>query len=266
MTTTSTNDRWASGDAYEGYIGRWSRKVAPEFLAWLQPPAGLGWLDAGCGTGALTQAILDLASPASITGIDTSAAFLDVARSRIDDERAAFQVGDAQAIPLDDQSVDIAVSALCLNHVPDPERAAAEMTRVTRLGGTVAAYVWDYAGEMWMSRLFWEAAERVDPAAASHEMGMGRLDCAPGPLHDLFAGAGLQAVQVTGIVIDTPFASFDDYWRPYEGGTGVAPNYAQSLPLATRAALRGDLRRTLPAAPDGSILLTARAWAARGRR
>jgi len=266
MTTTKSPTIWSSGDAYEGYIGRWSRKVAPQFLAWLHPEPSLAWLDVGCGTGALTSAVLELANPASITGIDSSDAFIDIARERIDDERAVFETADAQALSLTDQSVDIAVSALCLNHIPQPAQAVREMARVVRAAGSIAAYVWDYAGEMWMSRLLWEAAARIDPAAASHRMGMGHLQCAPVPLRGLFEEAGLRDVEVTEIVIDTPFASFDDFWRPYEHGTGVAPHYVQSLSLPFRSALRDDLRSTLPIAPDGTIALTARAWAVRGIR
>jgi SAM-dependent methyltransferase len=264
--TVTPNDQWSSGDAYEAYIGRWSRLVAARFLAWLDPRPGLDWLDAGCGTGALTAAVLELANPASVTGIDTSAAFIDVARSTITDERATFEVADAQALPQEDGAFDWTVSALCLNHVPRPPQMLAEMARVTRPGGTVGAYVWDYTGEMQMSRLFWEAAERVDPAASAHQMGMGNLTCALEPLRALFEDGGLHDVDVVGIEIDTVFAGFDDFWEPYEGGTGVAPRYAQDLPASQRLALKEELRRSLPVGDDGSISLIARAWAIRGIR
>jgi ubiquinone/menaquinone biosynthesis C-methylase UbiE len=137
---------WEVGDAYEQYVGRWSRLVARDFLGWLDRAAGLRWLDVGCGTGALSASLLAAAAPAAVTGIDPSAGFLELARSQLGDPRVRFEQGDAQALPLVDGAVDAAVSGLVLNFVPDPARAVAEMRRAVRPGGTVALYVWDYAG------------------------------------------------------------------------------------------------------------------------
>src|SRR5215218_6484897 len=141
---------WAAGDAYEPYIGRWSRLVARELLAWLGVPAGAVWLDVGCGTGALAGAVLEAADPAALVGLDPSAGFVAHARARLGDPRAR--------LPLADARVDAVVSGLVLNFVPDPARAVREMTRVTRPGGRVAAYVWDYAEGMELIRRFWDAA------------------------------------------------------------------------------------------------------------
>jgi SAM-dependent methyltransferase len=260
------SDQWASGDAYERYMGRWSRKIAAEFLAWLDPDPNLTWLDAGCGTGALTATVLAAANPMSVTGIDPSVPFIDTARSHIPDPRARFEVADARSIPLDDASTDIAVSGLCLNFVPEPGQALAELARVTRPGGTIAAYVWDYAGGMQMLRCFWDSAITLDPAAAMLDEGPRFPLCAPEPLLATFAAAGLRDVETAPIDIETRFTDFDDYWQPFEGGAGPAPTYVQQLTQPRREALASALRRTLPTAPDGSIGLIARAWAVRGAR
>src|SRR6185312_9135920 len=141
-------DRWSSGDAYEPYVGRWSRLVAQQFLLWLDVAPGSAWLDVGCGTGALTQAILSEAQPHAVRGLDLSPDYVAYARKHAPDLRAQFAVADAQALPEAAATYDAVVSALALNFVPQPERAAAEMARVTHKPGVVAAYVWDYAGDM----------------------------------------------------------------------------------------------------------------------
>ena len=257
---------WASGAAYEPYVGRWSRLVAREFLAWLAVPPGSRWLDVGCGTGALTETILAVASPAAVVGIDPSAGFVAYARERVRDQRAGFAVGDAQALPHPDATYDAVVSGLMLNFVPDPTRAAAEMARVARPGGVVAAYVWDYAGEMQLMRHFWDAAAALDPAARDLDEGRRFPLCQPEPLAALFQGAGLADVATRAIDVPTHFRDFDDYWSPFLGGQAPAPAYAMSLSEVRRAALRERIRASLPAEPDGSLRLIARAWAVRGTR
>jgi SAM-dependent methyltransferase len=256
---------WASGAAYEPYVGRWSRLVAREFLAWLGMPAGGCWLDLGCGTGALGQTVL-AAGPAAVVGVDSSAGYAGYARGQTADPRAGFVVGDARALPLRDGVCDAAVSGLVLNFVPAPERAVAEMARVTRPGGTVAAYVWDYAGEMQLMRQFWDAAAALDPAARDLDEGRRFPLCQPGPLAALFRAAGLRAVATRAIDVPTVFRDFDDYWSPFRGGQGPAPGYAMALDEGRRAALCERIRAGLPVATDGSIRLVARAWAVRGVR
>jgi ubiquinone/menaquinone biosynthesis C-methylase UbiE len=145
-------DVWAAGDLYEPYVGRWSRVVAREFLGWLDVPRGARWLDVGCGTGALTQTILRDCAPRSVHGVDPSAGFVEFAKQRTNG--ASFEVGDAQALPAKDGEFDAAVAGLVLNFVPQPERGAGEMRRAVRPGGTVGAYVWDYAGKMELMRYF----------------------------------------------------------------------------------------------------------------
>jgi SAM-dependent methyltransferase len=255
---------WAVGDAYEAYVGRWSRRVAEAFLHWLDVPVDRRWLDVGCGTGALTATVLSAADPTQVIGVDTSAGFLANARTRIVDTRSAFCAGDARSLPLPDRRFDAVVSGLALNFVPDPRRAAAECARVTSSGGVAAAYVWDYAEGMAMMRRFWDAATALDPAAAELDEGHRFPLCQPEPLRALWTDAGLGNVTVDAIEVPTVFADFDDYWRPFLGGQGPAPGYTMSLSEDRRGALRDLLRARLPSGPDGSISLTARAWAVRG--
>lgn len=256
------SDTWERGNPYEQYVGRWSRRVAPLFLSWLRIPGGRRWLDVGCGTGALCAAIVDRCSPSSVAGVEPSEGFLKTARENLAG-RAVLHHGSATAIPLGDASVDVVVSGLVLNFVPDQRAALAEMARVTASGGTIAAYVWDYAGKMELMRYFWDAAVELKPDAARMDEGIRFPSCRAQALVALFAGAGLKGTEVTAIDVPTPFASFDDYWQPFLGGQGPAPAYAMSLEEAARVRLRDRIRARLPAQADGSISLTARAWAVR---
>jgi SAM-dependent methyltransferase len=259
-------DVWAVGAAYDAYVGRWSRLVAGDFLAWIDVPADRRWLDVGCGTGALAETIVGRMAPRELLGVDLSEGFVAHARARVADPRARFEVGDAQALPVADGSFDATVSALVLNFTAAPERMVAEMARASRRGGTVALYVWDYAGGMQLMRFFWEAARALDPGAATLDEGARFPVCAPAPLEALFTAAGLAGVETRAIDVPTIFRDFDDCWSPFLGGQGPAPTYAMSLPRDRRDALRERLRAGLPVASDGSIPLAARAWAVRGRR
>ena len=257
---------WTIGEAYDPYVGRWSRRVATEFVPWLDVPTAKDWLDVGCGTGALSQTILQFGRPHSIKGIDRSDGFIAFARAHTHDVRAKFEVGDAQELPVETATYDAVVSGLMLNFVPQPDRALAEMARAARPGGVVAAYVWDYAGKMQLLEYFWGAAAALDPGAAHLDEWRRFPLCNPDPLRQLFQGAGLHDVEVRAIEIAMGFRDFDDYWSPFLGGQGPAPSYAMALSPERRAALRERLRATLPFAPDGSIPLAARGWAVRGRR
>jgi SAM-dependent methyltransferase len=255
---------WDNAERLERYVGRWSRLVAREFVAWLGVPAGARWLDVGCGSGALTETVLAHAEPSAVEGVDTSEAFVAYAAGRVIDPRASFSVADAQALDRPDASFDVVASGLVLNFLPDQVRGVAEMRRVVRPGGLVAGYVWDYAGEMQLMRRFWDAAAELDPRAAELDEGRRMTVCSATGLEALFTGAGLDEVETRAIDVPTVFPDFDDYWSPFEGGQGPAPAYCVSLPADRRAALRERLRETLPARPDGSISLIARAWAVRG--
>lgn len=259
-------DQWSSGAKYEPYVGRWSRLVARQFLDWLQPDGNLRWLDVGCGTGALTEAILRTASPLQILAVDRSQEYLEYARSGIDDLRVEFQVAEAESLPARDAEFDMAVSGLVLNFLSDPAVGAAEMRRAIRIGGRVAVYVWDYAGGMQFMRHFWEAAVALDPSAAALDQGRRFPVCAPDRLARLFESVGLRDVAVAAIDIETRFQDFEDFWNPFLGAQGSAPAYLAGLGEDRREALRERLRATLPYEPDRSILLAARAWAVRGVR
>jgi SAM-dependent methyltransferase len=263
MQRKEVADTWERGGSYELYVGRWSRAVAPRFLSWLGIPAGRRWLDVGCGTGALCAAILEHTSPASLFGVEPSEGFLDAARGNLG-SRTGLYLGSAEQIPLPNGSVDVVVSGLVFNFVPEPRAALAEMARVARSGGTIAAYVWDYAGRMELMRLFWDAAIALDPGAAKLDEGVRFPLCRPEALDELFAGAGLRRVETTAIDIATRFADFEDYWRPFLLGQGPAPTYAMSLGEEARARLRERIRGQVRLQTDGSIVLTARAWAVRG--
>ena len=245
-------------------MGRWSRPVAAQFLHWLAPSPGSRWLDAGCGTGVLSGSILLHTAPAFITGLDFSARFVEYARKQYGGQHVTFCASDAGALPLENDSFDTAVCGLALNFFPQPETAVAEMARVTRSGGQVAAYVWDYAEGMQMLRLFWDTAVSLDPAAEELDEGRRFPLCRPQPLADLFERAGLPAVQTRAIEVPTRFIDFYDYWRPLLGGVGPVPGYIAGLTEDARAALKERLRELLPLAGDGSISLLARAWAVRG--
>lgn len=256
---------WSSGDAYEAYVGRWSGLVARKFLNWLDVPAGVMWLDIGCGTGELTRAILETQSPSRVVGIDPSERFIAYAREHAQDQSVEFDVGDAMKLPYEEEEFGAAVSGLVLNFLPDPSRAVHGMCYVvTRLDGTLGAYVWDYAGKMQVLRYFWDAAVALDPPVAELDEGNRFSLCKPEALESLFRKEGLSGVDMKPIDILTTFRDFDDYWSPFLGGQGPAPAYAMSLSEEDRTALRERLRQSLPVAADGSIELLARAWAVKG--
>jgi SAM-dependent methyltransferase len=264
MDTKQVSDAWERGDPYEQYVGRWSRRVAPTFLKWLNVPAGRRWLDVGCGTGALCAAILDTCAPSSVAGVEPSEGFLESARRQLG-SRASLYRGSATAVPLANASVDAVVSGLVLNFVPDQPGALAEMARVTGKDGIIGAYVWDYAGKMELMRFFWDAAVKLDASVKQMDEGIRFPLCRAEALAELFAGARLEQVEVTAIDIATPFSSFEDYWRPFLGGQGPAPAYAMSLDESARMRLRESIKERIPVLPDGSISMTARAWAVRAR-
>ncbi len=264
MNQKGERDWFADGEAYEQYVGRWSRPVGHMFLDWLSLPQGLRWVDVGCGTGALTKTILEQADPSRMTGIEPSEGFLNVARVGIHDNRVEFKSGHAQSLPLEDAQADVSVSGLVLNFVPDKKRAVQVMRRIVQTRGTIALYVWDYAGEMQLMRYFWDAVADLFPNGAEHDEGKQFPICKPEPLADLFRTTGLQSVEARALDAPTTFADFNDYWSPFLGGQGPAGKYCVSLSEDDREHLRKRLNNTLPVSADGTISLIARAWAVRG--
>ncbi len=264
MARLGVEDNWAAGEAYDPYMGRWSYFTGNAFVDWLAEPPDRRWLDVGCGTGILTQVALEHGLASLVVGIDPSDGFLAYARSKEQHPAVNFRLGTAEALPTGDKTFDVAVSGLVLNFLPDPARGVAEMRRAVCPGGTVAAFVWDYAGEMQLIRRFWDAAAALDPAAKDLDEGTRFPLAAPGPLTQLFELSGLEEVEGHTIEIPTIFEDFDDYWAPFLAGVGPAPAYCISLDEEARDALRDKLEETLPAEPDGRIHLIARAWAVRG--
>jgi ubiquinone/menaquinone biosynthesis C-methylase UbiE len=206
MTDHRPPGLWGRGSAYERYVGRWSRLVAPQFIAWLGLPPGKRWLDVGCGTGALSQTLRQMADPALVIGIDRSEGFAASAH-----EHVPVAVSDAQALPIRSKLFDAAISGLVLNFVPKAELAVAGMARAVIPGGTVAAYIWDYAGKMQFMRHFWNAAAALNPKVLEMDEGRRCQICNPQALTQLFQDAGLTNVETRPIDIDTHFADFDDF-------------------------------------------------------
>lgn len=259
-------DRWSNAGEYERYMGRWSRLVGREFLSWIAVPWRQRWLDVGCGTGALSETILSRCQPVELVGVDRSPAYVAAARHARREAFAHFAVGDAMRLPLHGAHFDAAVSGLMINFVPDPARVIEQMTVAVRPGGTVALYVWDYAGRMEMLRHFWDAALALDPAARELDEGRRFPICSSGALAALFAGAGLEEVETRALDVPAEFQSFDDFWQPFLSGDAPAPGYCLSLSEGQRARLKDALRERLPVQADGRIELVARAWGVRGDR
>jgi SAM-dependent methyltransferase len=264
VDANTSSDKWATGDAYEAYMGRWSREVARFFIPWLRAEPGLAWLDVGCGTGALSSAICGLAEPSSILACDPSGAFVEHTRSLVADPRVSVVVAGAADLPRIPGGFDRVVSGLVLNFLPDPVRAVREMRDRACGGGVVAGYVWDYAGRMEFLRLFWDEATVLDPAARALDEGDRFPMCRRDVLESIFRDAGMRDVESDAIEIPTRFAGFSDYWQPFLGGTGPAPSYVAGLAPGKRSELRDRLEHRLTPRKDGVIDLVARAWSVRG--
>ncbi|MBT8484640.1 MAG: methyltransferase domain-containing protein, partial [Phycisphaerae bacterium] len=206
-------------------MGRWSRMLARRFIEWLDVPGNTHWLDVGCGTGALVSALCRDADPASVHACDPAAALLEHARHTNADPRVTFVVAGTGSLPPRPGGYGSVTSLLALNFFPDVAAALREQRSLAGSGGVVSACVWDYAGGMQFLRRFWDAVTAGDPSAADLDEGVRFPICAPPMLTDHFDEAGLRDVTCAAIDVPTRFASFEDYWRPFLGGTGPAPSY-----------------------------------------
>ncbi len=214
----------------------------------------------------VTEAIVELSAPASVVGVDASAAQIKFACEHRGNPSATFQIADATALPFADSSFDVAVCGLGLNYIPNPGRALEEFRRVIRAGGSVGAYVWDYARGVRFVREFWDAAIAIDSEAASFDQALRFPMCTPEGLHSLFEQAKLEEIDVRALDVVTRFSDFDDYWEPLLTGQGSAPNYLATKDEQIRSAIRERLRVTLPTNNEGAIELPARAWAIRSKK
>jgi SAM-dependent methyltransferase len=255
---------WGGGD-YDLLMGRWSRLMAPLFIRFADVADGEHILEVGCGTGSLTRALLESGPNVQVTGVDGSADYIAINQEASGERRVKLERGDAQALSYPDDNFDRTISLLVMNFVPDAARAVMEMKRVTRIGGSVAAAVWDYGDGMEMLRHLWDEAAAIDDAALTKHEGNMPL-CRQGELAALWAECGLKSVADTGLTIQMDFSSFEDYWEPFVTGVGPSGSYVRSLEAVMQAKLRDRLREKLIGGRgDAPFSLKARAWAVRGR-
>jgi len=263
MTESNQAISWNDGQAYERFMGKWSRVAGRICLDWLALPKGLKWLDVGCGTGAFTETIQENCAVAEIVAIDPAAAHVAHGQSLIKRAGVRFEVADARSMPFDDGSFDVAVSALVLNFIPDREKAVAEMRRVVRPGGTVAAYVWDFAGGCGIGQHLTAAIKEMGGSDARGALNADSTS--QDKLNSMFASVGLTDVVTHAIEIPVTFRNFDDYWESNTGFTSPTGNFVKSLPEDGRTRLQQLVKAKLPAEKDGVICYMARVNAVRGR-
>ena len=261
MKNDIVDDSWRSGIAYEKFMGRWSSVAAKKFLSYFDIPPDSCWLDVGCGTGSIAKLILEGNRPRKIIGIDSSSELILHAQRSIIDPLVKFKVCQAESLNVDSNSIDAVVSGLVLNFISQPKLAISEMLRVTKPGGKIGIFLWDYQEGMQMLRYFWDAVVELNKNANEFDEGIRFPLCKKGHLESLFQEIGLKQFESTTIDITTVFKNFDDYWLPFLSKVGPAPSYVMSLDQKEKQKLKEQLFKTLPINDDGSISLAARAWA-----
>jgi SAM-dependent methyltransferase len=251
---------------YDRLMGRWSRLLAGKFLDFAGLSDGERIVDVGCGTGSLTFTLTQTANIAAVDAIDYADVYVEAIRARNTDARVNIRQGDACALPYGNESFDRALSLLVLQFIPEPARAIAEMRRVTRPGGVVAAAVWDSYGGMVIQRMFWDTAAVLDPAgAAARAHSLSRPITREGAMKAAWQAAGLVDVAETSLTIRMDYACFDDWWEPIAGGEGSLGAYVLTLSATLRATLEKHLRAAYESGePDGPRSFAATAWACRG--
>jgi SAM-dependent methyltransferase len=249
-------------DAYDRFVGRYGASLGRELIAFAGIRPDARCLDVGCGPGALTGALAEVVGAERVAAVEPSEPFAAACSARFPD--VDVRVAGAEALPFEDGVFDAVASQLVLNFVPEPGRALAEMRRVARAGGLVAACVWDYRDGMTLLRAFWDAAVALDPEAASLDEGRRMRPGSAGELAELWEAAGLGEVETAELVARAEYDGFDDLWSPLPRGVGPAGAYCSSLDGEGQRALHDELWDRL-GGPDGPFELTARAWAVRGR-
>jgi SAM-dependent methyltransferase len=253
----------ASAD-YERFMGRWSRQLAPEYIAFAGVKNGDRVLDVGTGTGSLASVLEATMTSSEIVGVDPSEAFISYAKKNAKSGRTRFETGDAQALRFQDSSFDQTMALLVMNFIPDHNKAIGEMRRVTRPQGVVSTCVWDYDAGMQMLRFFWDEAVALDPAIEPKDERHMKLS-REGQLGELWNSAGLVNVQQEPVSIDQAYESFDDYWGPFLKGAGPGGAYVVSLSDERRRQLETRIRkRLLGNRENGPFVLKARARCVRG--
>lgn len=255
------------GAAYEVFLGRWTRRLAPPLLDFAEFASAGRLLDAGCGTGSLASAMARRWPERHVVGVDVAAPYIAFARSQPGPGNLAFEIADAAKLPFADRSFTGAAAQLVLNFVPSPLAALNEMRRVTVQGGPIVAAVWDFRGGLVYQRIFWDTAAGIDAgaAAARDRLFSGAL-ALPDGLVELFKSAGLDRIERASITIRMDYASFDDYWQPLCGGQGPVGTYLDRLDPDLRSRIEQAVATAYRSgAPDGPRSMTATAWAVRGQ-
>lgn len=246
-----------AGEAYGRFMGRYSEPLGAVFADWVGVRRGDRVLDVGCGPGALTAALVDRTGAANVEAVDPSAPFVESIRGRFPD--LEVQCAPAEQLPYGDDLFDITLAQLVVHFMQDPVTGLAEMARVTRRDGQVAACVWDLAGDRSPLSAFWSAARRLDPRVVDES---GRAGAREGDLAELAADAGLADLESSELAVTVTHPSFDEWWEPYTMGVGPAGDHVAALDPAAREELREECRRGFP---EGPFEVTAVAWAVRGR-
>ena len=255
---TSDSQMFQKADAYERFMGRYSRSLGPEFARASRVERGQRVLDVGCGTGALTSVLSDLVGADRVAGVDPSEPFVEQCRGNV--PGADIRLGPAEALPFDDGEFDRSLSQLVFHFVDDPAASVREMARVTRPGGVVSACVWDMTGGMTMIGAYWAA---VDEAGVPGRSEVERFGGKPGQLAGLWRDAGLRDVEDRTITVSSAYRDFDELWSTFGAGVGPVGVHAESLEGDALEAVREAFRRIV-GSPEGAFELTATAWFAAG--
>jgi SAM-dependent methyltransferase len=246
-----------AADAYDRFMGRYSRLLAGQMADIAGIESGQRVLDVGCGPGALTAELVERVGPANVTAVDPSSSFVVATRSRF--PGASVLEASAEQLPFADHEFDAAIAQLVVHFMADPVAGLGEMKRVTRSGGVVAACVWDHAGGLGPLGLFWRTARELDPSVHDESDLPGVRE---GQLRQLFAAAGLFDIVESVVSADLEHPTFEEWWGPFSSGVGPAGTYVAGLDEERRTRLREACRKALP---PGPFVIPARAWAARGR-